>query len=183
VTDRRPAVLSRLVDPPVASVAARNPSAPTIRRTETVPRPELITELRAMIVTLAGVERAGIDRLDRLLELAGASGIHVDVEVTGDQGVLAPALEHTAYHVLQEALTNAVRHAPGADILVRLDFGRSGLALEVANETRSPPAPATSGPGQALTGMRERVEACGGRIATGTGTPGRLTARAWLPSP
>ena len=151
----------------------------TLRETVT----ELITELRAMIVTLAGGERAGIERLDRLLELAGASGMRVDVEVTGDRGVLAPALEHTAYRVLQEALTNAARHAPGADILVRLDFGRSGVALEVANETRSPPAAATNGPGQGLRGMRERVEACGGRLATGTGTPGRFTVRAWLPSP
>jgi signal transduction histidine kinase len=151
----------------------------TLRKTVT----ELITERRAMIVALTGGERAGIDRLDRLLELPGASGIHVDVEVTGDRGVLAPVLEHTAYRVLQEALTNAARHAPGADILVRMDFGRSGLALEVANETRSSPAAATNGPGQGLRGMRERVEACGGQIATGTGAPGRFTVRAWLPSP
>jgi signal transduction histidine kinase len=144
---------------------------------------ELITELREMMVALAGGEQAGIDRLDHLLKLAGVSGIHVDLEVGGDRGSLAPALEHTAYRVLQEALTNAARHAPGADILVRLDFGRSGLALEVANENPSPPPSATNGPGHGLRGMRERVEACGGRLATGTGPPGRFTVRAWLPSP
>jgi len=143
---------------------------------------ELISELRTMIVALAGSEQAGVDRLDRLLQRARTSGLHLDLEVTGDRASLAPALEHTAYRVLQEALTNAARHAPGAEILVRLDFGRSGLALEVANETSSVPAPA-AGSGHGLTGMRERVEACGGRLAVGAQPPGRFTLRAWLPCP
>jgi signal transduction histidine kinase len=144
---------------------------------------ELITELRAMMIALAGGEQAGSDQLERLLERAGASGMHVDLEINGNREALAPELEHTAYRVLQEALTNAARHAPGTDIRVRLDFDRSGLVLEVANESPSPPAPAANGPGQGLRGMRERVEACGGRLATGTGPPGRFTVRAWLPSP
>ena len=144
---------------------------------------ELITELRTMMVALAGGEPAGSRRLDRLLERAGASGMHVDIDVSGDLAALAPELEHAAYRVLQEALTNAARHAPGADIRVRLDFGRSGLALVVGNELPSPPAAAATGAGQGLRGMRERVEACGGRLATGTGPPGRFTVRAWLPSP
>jgi signal transduction histidine kinase len=151
----------------------------TLRKTVS----ELITELRTMIVALAGGEQGEIDRLDRLLERAGSSGVHVDIEVSGDRAVLAPALEHTAYRVLQEALTNAARHAPGAEVLVRLDFGRAGVALEVANETRAPQAATTNEPGQGLTGMRERVEACGGRLATDAGPPGRFIVRAWLPSP
>jgi signal transduction histidine kinase len=159
--------------------ALANEHTVTLRKTVS----ELITELRAMMVALAGGEQPGIDRLDRLLERAGASGMHVDLDVSGDRGALSPELEHTAYRVLQEALTNAARHAPGTDIRVRLDFDRSGLALEVANELPSPPAPAANGPGQGLSGMRERVEACGGRLATGTGPPGRFTVRAWLPSP
>jgi signal transduction histidine kinase len=144
---------------------------------------ELTTELRAMMIALAGGEHAENDRLDQLLERAGASGMHVDVDVSGDRWALAPELEHTAYRLLQEALTNAARHAPGADIRVQLDFGRTGVALEVDNELPSPAAPASTGPGQGLRGMRERVEACGGRLATGTGPPGRFTVRAWLPSP
>jgi signal transduction histidine kinase len=151
----------------------------TLRRTVS----ELITELRAMMIALAGGEHAENDRLDRLLERAGASGMRVDLDVTGDRGALAPALEHTAYRVLQEALTNAARHAPGTDIRVRLDFGRTGLALEVDNEIPSPTPPATTGPGQGLRGMRERVEACGGPLATGTEPTGRFTVRAWLPRP
>ena len=92
----------------------------TLRKTVS----ELITELRAMMVALAGGEQAGIDQLDRLLERAGASGMHVDLDVNGDREALSPELEHTAYRVLQEALTNAARHAPGTDIRVRLDFAR-----------------------------------------------------------
>jgi signal transduction histidine kinase len=144
---------------------------------------ELIGELRAMVVELAGGDHAGIDRLDHLLERAETSRSHVDLKVTGDRASLAPALEHTAYRVLQEALTNASRHAPGAEILVHLDFRRSGLALEVANETRSPPPPASDGSGHGLAGMRERVEACGGRLVAGAQPPGRFTLRVWLPGP
>ncbi len=145
----------------------------TLRKTVS----ELITELRAMVVALTGGEQAGIDRLDRLIELAQASGLQVDLTVAGDRSSLAPALEHTACRVLREALTNAARHAPGADILVRLDLGSSGLALEVANETPRIPAPATDGGGHGLRGIRERVEACGGRLAAGTEPPGIHCAR------
>jgi signal transduction histidine kinase len=144
---------------------------------------ELITELRGMMVALAGGEQAGMARLEQLVERSRASGLQVDLEITGDLASLAPPLEHTAYRVLQEALTNAARHAPGSDVLVRLDFGHTGLALEVANETPSPPAPATVGGGHGLTGMRERVEASGGRLAVGVQSPGRFTVRAWLPIP
>jgi signal transduction histidine kinase len=143
---------------------------------------ELVSELREMLVMLGGGPDAEIDDLERLIERARTSCARVWLEVTGHRRSLAPALHHTAYRVLQEALTNAARHAPGADVLVRLDFNRSGLALEVSNRTPQPPPPQSDGSGHGLMGMRERVEACGGQLAAGLQTPDRFAIRAWLPS-
>ena len=141
---------------------------------------EVLAELRGMMVEL-GAGGAGTARLEQLIQRVSTSGVNVGLEVTGDRTSLAPALEHTAYRVLQEALTNAARHAPGADVSVRLDFAPSGLALEVANETPSPPA--ANGRGDGLAGMRERVEALGGELVAGVQPPGNFSVRAWLPSP
>lgn len=143
---------------------------------------ELVTELRAMLVALGSSGDAGINRLEQLIERARTSGLHVGLEVTGDRTALAPALQHTAYRVLQEALTNAARHAPGADVLVQLDFGQSGVWVEVSNSTSAPPAPPTDGSGQGLRGMRDRVEACGGRLTAGAQPPDSFAVQAWLPS-
>jgi signal transduction histidine kinase len=140
---------------------------------------EVLAELREMIVELKRGE-ASTAPLEQPIERARASGLRVAVEIHGDRGLLAPALEHTAYRVLQEALTNAARHAPGADVLVRLDFASSGLALEVANDT---PPPAANGSGHGLAGMRERVQELGGELTAGEHPAGRFTVRAWLPSP
>jgi signal transduction histidine kinase len=151
----------------------------TLRKTVS----ELISELRAMMVLLVGGEQSGTERLEDLLERARASGLQVDLEVRGDRASLPLALQHTAYRVLQEALTNVARHAPGADVHVRLDFDCSGLGLEVTNSTPSMSPPASDGSGQGLRGMRERVEASGGRLSAGAQRPGSFSVRAWLPSP
>jgi signal transduction histidine kinase len=152
--------------------------AETLRKTAS----ELITELRTMLVAVHGGD-TGMVSLEQLIERARLSGLHVALDVTGDRDSLAPELQHTAYRVLQEALTNASRHAPGAHAHIRVDFKPSGLALEVANEAPPLPARTTRGGGQGLRGMRERVEACGGRLAAGAEAPERFVVRAWLPCP
>ena len=142
---------------------------------------ELVTELRALLVTLGG-GAVRIGRARQLIERARATGIQIGVEVTGDHASLTPAVEHTAYRLLQEALTNAARHAPGAEVQVRLDFKPSGLNLEVSNDAPRLPAPGTVGSGEGLRGMRERVELCGGRLAAGAEATGGFAVRAWLPN-
>jgi signal transduction histidine kinase len=85
--------------------------------------------------------------------------------------------------VLQEALTNAARHAPGADVLVRLEFEPSALTVEVANRLPALAPRPTEGAGHGLRGMRERVEGCGGRLFAGARPAGGFAVRAWLPCP
>jgi signal transduction histidine kinase len=161
-------------DPELAERHAR-----TLRNTAS----ELVSELRTMLVELGSSGGARSDRLEQLIARARTTGLHVGLKITGDRASLAPALQHTAYRVLQEALTNAARHAPGTDVLVQLDYGQSGLSLEVSNDTDALPAPPTDGSGQGLRGMRERVEACGGRLAAGAQPPDSFAVRAWIPSP
>jgi signal transduction histidine kinase len=143
---------------------------------------ELITELRATALALDRAPDASVTRLERLIERARSSGLHVELDVTGDRALLNPALQQSAYRVLQEALTNAARHAPGTDVDVRLAFAASGLTLEVSNQCPMVRA-RTDGSGHGLRGMRERVESCGGRLAAGPEESGRFAVRAWLPCP
>jgi signal transduction histidine kinase len=152
--------------------------ARTLRKTVS----ELVTELRTLLQTLDGGYAMRPGRLEQLIERARATGLRVVLEVRGNRESLAPGSQHTAYRVLQEALTNASRHAPGAHVDVRLDFRPSGLALEVVNDIPARPAPnASDGVRQGLSGMRERVQACGGRLEVGPQVSGAFAVRAWLP--
>jgi signal transduction histidine kinase len=151
--------------------------AGTLRKTVS----ELVTELRALLVALGGGNR-GMGRVEQLIERARATGIQVGLEVSGNHATLAPSLQHTAYRVLQEALTNVARHAPGAKVQIHLDYEPAGVALEVFNESPQVLNSATTGSGHGLIGMRERVEVCGGRFAAGPEPPHQFAVRAWLPN-
>ena len=105
----------------------------------------------------------------------------VQLEIVGDRPRAEGDVGLTAYRVLQEALTNAARYAPGADVLVRLDFQPSALTVEVANQLAALPPPPTEGAGHGLRGMRERVEGSGGRLSAGARPAGGFAVRAWLP--
>jgi signal transduction histidine kinase len=144
---------------------------------------EVITELRGMMVALgAGNGHASAD-LERLVRRAERSGMRVQLEIAGDRSRAEGDVGHTAYRVLQEALTNAARHAPGADVLVRLEFEPSALTVEVANRLPALAPRPTEGAGHGLRGMRERVEGCGGRLFAGARPAGGFAVRAWLPCP
>jgi signal transduction histidine kinase len=85
-----------------------------------------------------------------------------------DGAVVPPALRDVVYRVVQEGLTNAMKHAPGSDVTVRLDPGADGLEVEVRDGGSTARSPlGVSGAGVGLTGMRERVEALGGGIDAG----------------
>jgi signal transduction histidine kinase len=87
----------------------------------------------------------------------------------------------SVYRIVQEALTNVLRHAPGAkaDVVVRV--GAEAVEIEVAND-RTVPAPAAgNGRGLGLVGMRERATLLGGRLDAGPDGGGRFVVRAWLP--
>ncbi len=127
-------------------------------------------------------------RLDELLDQVRAAGLRVEVEHDGDLGALPPGLDVSAYRVLQEALTNVLRHAGPTDVVVRLRA--AGGALDLAVEDAGPragrrvPAPGSGpGSGHGLLGMRERVAVYAGELQTGPRPGGGWSVRARLPLP
>ncbi|TRW46135.1 sensor histidine kinase [Georgenia yuyongxinii] len=111
----------------------------------------------------------------------------VSLHVEGDPRSLPPGLDLTAFRIVQEAVTNAHKHAPGAATSLRVRYSGDAVELEVANERGEPgPAgpPAGAGPpgrGRGLIGMRERVAMFGGSLETGPTDDGGFLVRARLP--
>jgi signal transduction histidine kinase len=120
----------------------------------------------------------GLDQLHRLLAQTRAAGTPVDAVVEGTPVPLPPGLDLAAYRIVQEALTNARRHAPGGRVEVRLRYGGQGLDVSVHSSGRA--VPAGDGGGLGLVGMRERVALYGGSLTTGP-TPDGFSVRAALP--
>ena len=114
----------------------------------------------------------GLDAVDELVARTVAAGVPVSVRVEGERRPLPPGLELTAYRILQEALTNVARHAPGAETTVVLAYTGAGVRLAVTNApgARAAAAPAAAEPagtGLGLVGMRERAALYGGTVHAG----------------
>ncbi|WP_330306087.1 MULTISPECIES: sensor histidine kinase [unclassified Streptomyces] len=122
-----------------------------------------------------------LDRLDALVENTRAAGLDVTTEITGDQLPLAPGVELSAYRIIQEALSNALRHAPGSAVRVELWHFPRGLQVRVVNSRPERPAPPSPGAGHGLLGMRERVAMLGGTLVTSETSCGGFAVAAFLP--
>ncbi|WP_436847849.1 sensor histidine kinase [Streptomyces coeruleorubidus] len=105
-----------------------------------------------------------LDRLDALVENTRAVGREVITEINGERRPLPPGVELSAYRIVQEALSNVLRHAPGASAKVRLTYQPDGLEVEIVNSRPTGPAPPSTGAGHGLLGMRERVAMLGGTM-------------------
>ncbi|MFI8485728.1 sensor histidine kinase [Streptomyces rubrogriseus] len=116
---------------------------------------------------------------DRLLESARASGATVDAEVTGPLESLPGPVSREGYRILQEALTNVLRHAGPVPALVRIGVADGALTLEVRNPL--PDDRAAPGRGSGLRGIRERAALLGGRARTGPDGAGDWQVRVELP--
>ena len=127
-----------------------------------------------------------LDQLDELIARTEAAGIHVALSTSGQARDLPPAIELTAYRIVQEALTNVVRHAgPAARAAVAISYRPDMVELRVTdtgppNDTPHPPV--ATGSGLGLIGMRERVASVGGELATGPRRDGGFEVRACLPT-
>ncbi|NUU07038.1 histidine kinase [Leifsonia sp. C5G2] len=150
-----------------------------------------LTEVRMLIETLVGsptgIEHPGLGDLDDLVRRLSDSGLSISVERFGGDGDLTPAQQLAVYRIVQEALTNALKHAgPGAAARLALDMREDGLALSVASRpadpARTPPEPNTAGRG--LVGMRERARLAGGWLDAGPDDdiPGGYLVTAYLPA-
>ncbi|MFG3320154.1 sensor histidine kinase [Streptomyces sp. NPDC048171] len=142
---------------------------------------EAMRELRSALQVLRADEPSGSPAL--LVERARAAGLAVDLTVTGDERPLPRAVDGAVYRIVQEALTNAARHAGPAKITVRIDYGGCGdgeLTIDVDDDGAADPARPPA-PGTGLTGMRERVTALGGTLRAAPRAEGGFAVRARLP--
>ena len=119
-----------------------------------------------------------------LVEQSRAGGQTVRLTSLGDPRALTAQADLAAYRLVQEALTNAAKHAPGSpmDIEIRWGEGRVDLTASNGRAQQPPLAHPRSGGGHGLLGMRERVTASGGDVTTQPTTDGGFTVRAWLPT-
>ncbi|MEU0434988.1 sensor histidine kinase [Streptomyces sp. NPDC006290] len=122
-----------------------------------------------------------LGRLDALVENTRAAGLDVTTEIAGEQLPLAPGVELSAYRIIQEALSNALRHAPGSAVKVELWHFPRGLQVRVVNSRPERPAPPSPGAGHGLLGMRERVAMLGGTLVTSETSCGGFAVAAFLP--
>ncbi|WP_230687255.1 sensor histidine kinase [Catellatospora vulcania] len=118
--------------------------------------------------------------LDRLVDTTAGGGVRVALDWRGDRRALPGDIELAAYRVVQEAVTNVVRHAATPHCAVTVDYRDAELCLEVTDDGRGSAAP---GAGYGVTGMRERVALLGGEFTAGPRAEGgwRVTARLPLP--
>ncbi len=144
-------------------------------------------EMRAMVAVLrerspgAPEGAPGLDGLPALVEQAGRAGVRAVLDPVGDLAQVPPVVGRCAYRVVQEALTNVVRHAPGASATVRLEAGDGRLQVEVADRGGARAGKVLTSGGHGLVGMRERVEALHGTLQAGPLDEGGWAVRASLP--
>ncbi len=120
-----------------------------------------------------------LDAVDTLLKPAREAGLQATLKVIGEKRPLPEALDLSAYRIVQEAITNALKHANASRIEVTVDYGPDALALTISdNGTGATNEPST---GHGLIGMRERVELFGGGLTTGSSSLGGFNVRATLP--
>ncbi|MEU6847458.1 sensor histidine kinase [Streptomyces sp. NPDC046716] len=122
----------------------------------------------------------GLDRLPELITACASAGLTTTVTTQGTPRPLSPAVDLTAFRIIQEALTNATKHASDHTARVRLQYSTSRLTLTVTNDGRPVPAPVPGG-GYGLMGMRERAHSVGGDLHAGPRPQGGFEVTATLP--
>ncbi|MBT2233036.1 sensor histidine kinase [Nonomuraea sp. NEAU-A123] len=148
---------------------------------------EAIAELRQVLGVLRDQDgrtdtapQPGLDRLDELVSNARAAGLTVLVGRPEPLGPLPPAVGLSAYRIVQESLSNAMRHSPGATVTIAVEHDGDALRLRVANGGGTAPGGA-EGAGQGLVGMRERAALLGGTLEAGPVDGGGFQVTATLP--
>ncbi|MFJ7256671.1 sensor histidine kinase [Streptomyces sp. NPDC098085] len=153
---------------------------------------EALTELRRVLGVLRSEDALSpaarhapqptLDRLDELIGTARDAGLEVTAETTGQPHPLPPGVELSAFRIVQEALGNAMRHAPGAQVAVEVGRRAAGVTVPVTNTAPERAAPHPTGAGHGLLGMRERTAMLGGRLAAGATADGGYEVAATLPA-
>ena len=148
-----------------------------------------LAEMRHMLEVLRADEagmgpQPGLIDLDRLVGQVREAGLPVETRVEGTERSLPAGMDLAAYRIIQEALTNAVKHAGKASATVRVRYEPEALDIEIADDGRGAAAPLLAGVvegGHGLIGMRERVALYGGELETGPVFPGGYRVHARFP--
>ncbi|MFD4897519.1 sensor histidine kinase [Streptomyces sp. NPDC058411] len=127
-----------------------------------------------------GAPSRGVAGIDDLAETSRKAGTAVEIRRSGEVRPLATTADHAAYRVVQEGLTNAHKHAPGASISIGLRYEPDSLVVEVANGPVAAPSGVASG-GQGLTGLAERARLVGGMVHAGPTADGGFRLAGVLP--
>jgi signal transduction histidine kinase len=151
---------------------------------------DALVDMRRMIgvlhrgdIELLGGASPGLAQLGKLAERAQASGLPVQIRIEGKQRPLSPALDLVCFRVVQEALTNAIKHAGPARARVRVTFTADRLELEITDtgEGTSRARSLAEPIGHGLVGMQERLTLYGGQLQTGRRRGGGFQVVAHVP--
>ena len=157
---------------------------------------EALREVRSVLGVLRGDGEqpprgptAGLASLDELIARTRAAGIEVSLEVEGEERSLPTSVDLAAFRIVQESLTNVVRHSSAGAATVHLEYQPGSLAVQIEDDGSGPVAAGGRGPGDAaesdggsgIPGMRERAVALGGELDAGAGPTGGFRVRARLP--
>jgi signal transduction histidine kinase len=147
---------------------------------------EALTDVRRLVGMLHAPDAGGplapqpsLAHLDRLLDNVRAAGLPVDLEIEGAAVALPPGVDLSLYRIVQEALTNALRHAGPASAHVILRYAEATVAVEIRDDGTG--GRRTAGGGHGLAGIRERVSLLGGTVEAGGDPGGGFVLRAALP--
>lgn len=119
--------------------------------------------------------------LDSLLDSVRSAGLNVEAVVTGAPRPLPQGVELSAYRIVQEGLSNALRHSPGAEARVEISYVLGGLGLRIVNGPPSRLAKPSPGAGHGVLGMRERVQMLGGEMTADHTEDGGFEVAAFIP--
>ena len=163
---------------------SHEPTREVLHTIEQVGRAAL-TEMRRLVGMLRGesgdplAPQPGLDDLATLVDQVRDAGLPVELSVEGDRRELPVGIELSAFRIVQEALTNALKHAGDARASVRVRYGGDSLELEIIDDGAG--ATDSTGGGHGLVGMRERVTLYGGRFDAGRRSTGGFAVRVLLP--
>ena len=150
---------------------------------------EALGEMRRMLGLLQSDEldadapappTPGLREVPQLLQRAAAAGLRITTAELPDGVELPGGLDLAVHRIVQEALTNAVKHAPGADVAVAVRVDPATVAVTVTNGPARSAGPALAGAGHGLIGMRQRVEVYGGELSAGPAPDGGFAVAAVL---
>ena len=150
---------------------------------------EALTEMRRLLGVLRQDQPAGLmpqpqlADLPALVDTARRAGVEIEMSLSAPLGQVPPSVGVCGYRIVQESLSNASQHAPGAPVTVSVSHDAVAVQLRVANGPGGPPVPADHerGRGHGLTGMRERVALLGGSLSAGPTAAGGFLVSAVLP--